>query len=342
MAKKQLNLTYALKDGISVHIDDVESGLKCGCICPACGAQLVAKKGAKMMHHFSHHTGQNCEYGYESSLHLAAKDILSRAQHFTLPPVYIEFPQSYREKILLSEAKKIAIEYVELEKRFNDIVPDIVVYAGGKQLFVEICVTHSVDEKKLDKLRKSNISTIEIDLSKYRETVTKEELTDILLSDNDSKVWKYNSLANRHLKRFYGVADRRELVGRGYTVHVDNCPIKSRVWRGKPYASFFDDCLYCKYCISAENEDGILCSGRLRISSLEDFDIPEEMRIKNSDKEIADAKYKELLEGRCPNCGHKLVERNSKYGEFWGCSNYPYCQFTASPDPITGELKMKS
>lgn len=80
MAKMQLNMTYALKDSVITSISNVESGLKCGCVCPACGEPIIAKKGTKMMHHFAHHAGHNCEYGYESSLHLAAKDILSKAK----------------------------------------------------------------------------------------------------------------------------------------------------------------------------------------------------------------------------------------------------------------------
>ena len=30
----------------------------------------------------------------------------------------------------------------------------------------------------------------------------------------------------------------------------------------------------------------------------------------------------------CPKCGGKLIQRNSKYGIFLGCSNYPKCKFT--------------
>jgi DNA helicase-4 len=31
----------------------------------------------------------------------------------------------------------------------------------------------------------------------------------------------------------------------------------------------------------------------------------------------------------CPNCGTgKLKRRNGKFGEFWGCSNYPICRYT--------------
>ena len=47
MSVKQLKLTYALKDGEIVSIEDVKSGLNCGCICPACSDPLVAKKGEK-------------------------------------------------------------------------------------------------------------------------------------------------------------------------------------------------------------------------------------------------------------------------------------------------------
>ena len=32
--------------------------------------------------------------------------------------------------------------------------------------------------------------------------------------------------------------------------------------------------------------------------------------------------------GICPRCGGNLALRNRKYGEFWGCSNYPECKFT--------------
>jgi len=35
----------------------------------------------------------------------------------------------------------------------------------------------------------------------------------------------------------------------------------------------------------------------------------------------------ELREGICPRCGGKLVEREGKYGKFFGCSNYPDCKF---------------
>lgn len=37
-----------------------------------------------------------------------------------------------------------------------------------------------------------------------------------------------------------------------------------------------------------------------------------------------------IASGVCPKCGGKLVARNGKYGQFWGCSNYPKCRFTVN------------
>lgn len=37
--------------------------------------------------------------------------------------------------------------------------------------------------------------------------------------------------------------------------------------------------------------------------------------------------------GICPNCGGKLVKRKGKFGEFFGCSNFPKCKFSMNSKP---------
>ena len=83
-----------------------------------------------------------------------------------IPPVYVEFPQSGKPEELISKGREISIDDVKLEKRFDDIIPDIVVYSGDKYFFIEIYVTHPIDDEKLKKLKEKNISTIEIDLGR--------------------------------------------------------------------------------------------------------------------------------------------------------------------------------
>jgi len=46
--------------------------------------------------------------------------------------------------------------------------------------------------------------------------------------------------------------------------------------------------------------------------------------IKNNIKD-KETKEKNMI---CPKCGGQLIERNGKYGQFTGCSNYPKCRYT--------------
>ena len=277
MATNRLNLVYAIKDGAGISIEDVDSGLKCGCVCPACGEPLVAKKGTKVMHHFAHHSGSNCEYGYETSLHLMAKAILSTAKTIVTPKVYVYFPNSTKEKQLCCDSQEITVDKVELEQNYGNVVPDVVVHSGRRKFFLEIYVTHAVNKEKISKLKTADISTMEIDLSKVERTISYKDLQRILLEDNEQKRWIYNSVADKKLRKYYAFSERIPLVIHGFAIHTKYCPIKSRIWHGKSYANFIDDCSGCPYQIlyhTAEDDrsqEEILCSGRYKIATLQDL-----------------------------------------------------------------------
>lgn len=277
MATNRLNLVYAIKDGAGISIEDVDSGSKCGCVCPACGEPLVAKKGTKVMHHFAHHSGSNCEYGYETSLHLMAKAILSTAKTIVTPKVYVYFPNSTKEKQLCCDSQEITVDKVELEQNYGNVVPDVVVHSGRRKFFLEIYVTHAVNKEKISKLKTADISTMEIDLSKVERTISYKDLQRILLEDNEQKRWIYNSVADKKLRKYYAFSERIPLVIHGFAIHTKYCPIKSRIWHGKSYANFIDDCTGCPYQIlyhTAEDDRSqgeILCSGRYKIATLQDL-----------------------------------------------------------------------
>ena len=172
---KSLNMVYALKNGKTVHISEVVSGEKCGCICPACGEIMIAKKGSKVIHHFAHKSTIECEYGYQTSLHLAAKEIISKSKNICLPALYLTFSGSGR-KMLLMDAQSVCVFDVILEKRINDIIPDILLKTDIGMIIVEIFVTHEIDDVKKRKIKRLDIPTIEINLSKYDRAITNEEL----------------------------------------------------------------------------------------------------------------------------------------------------------------------
>jgi len=55
--------------------------------------------------------------------------------------------------------------------------------------------------------------------------------------------------------------------------------------------------------------------------------VSDKQHVKNIRK-VAKEVNATINSGICPKCGGHLIERNGKYGTFYGCSNYPKCRFT--------------
>ena len=55
----------------------------------------------------------------------------------------------------------------------------------------------------------------------------------------------------------------------------------------------------------------------------QEFEPKVEVAFKNMEKKAPQKKQGEL----CPNCGSPLVIKQSKYGKFTACSNYPTCKY---------------
>ena len=169
--KKEL-MAYAIQNGKVVHIDTVEKGLSCNCFCPSCNARMVARKGKYRVHHFAHYNAKPCETGFQTAVHLKAKDILAEMSSITLPSH--KFIWSGKEWHI--PPMTVGIADVVLEQKVDTIVPDVIITTNkGQRIFVEVYVTHKVDDEKEKKIKELDIPTIEIDLSKC-------ELNDNLLA----------------------------------------------------------------------------------------------------------------------------------------------------------------
>lgn len=54
---------FGLRDGRIIMIEDIpptERGLRCNCVCPACGDSFEARLGSVRVHHFAH-SGEGCD-----------------------------------------------------------------------------------------------------------------------------------------------------------------------------------------------------------------------------------------------------------------------------------------
>ncbi len=236
-----LNLFYAVnKNNILVDVDSVPNGQKCECFCPSCHAPLVAKNGGSVLaHHFAHASGESCVGGYQTSIHMLAKEIIQEKRTIFFPEVTARYRfrienheddedweyetekgiktlkfgsyygADYDKQIAKSNFTSTGITSVELEKREGDIIPDIVIsFTNGAKLFVEIYVSHKVNRDKKERIKKEGISCIEIDLSKINRMLSKEELTKILYDKkfmDENCYWVYNrktDILERNYKNF--------------------------------------------------------------------------------------------------------------------------------------------
>jgi hypothetical protein len=189
----EFKLPFGLKDNKLVDVSQVDKGLECGCVCPACGHQLIARKGNIKVHHFAHHKSSECAGALETALHLAAKEILDKYKRIRIPEVSAQIGVGYGDPVQLYNEQTLQFDKVLLEKRYDDLIADLTVEINGKPFFIEIAVTHFIDEAKKKKVEKRNISTLEIDLSKLDRQITLSELEEILIDGLESKRWIYNT-----------------------------------------------------------------------------------------------------------------------------------------------------
>ena len=282
----------------------------------------------KMTHHFAQKAGTNCAFGYQTSLHLLAKDILANARRMVIPELYLRPDKPWLRDHLISPAREILIDEVDVEQNHGSIIPDVAVYAGGKKFFVEIYVTHAVDEEKLSKLKQSGISTIEIDLSKADRYIQQAaDLSEVLLGNSENKKWIFNTQVDKCYQAFLQVSEKRRIFHKGHVAYTDFCPRKLHWVNGKPCASQLEDCFNCDYQFEV-GDDYVLCMGRSLVTSIDDLKKPRKERrpCRTSPvnfKTMADAKL-----WICPDCGYPLHRVEGKHGSFIGCSNYPWCNFT--------------
>ena len=277
---KKAIMTYALKDNVLTCISDVKSGLKCGCICPQCHSVLIAHKGKKNIHHFNHYNSKECEKGYQTSLHLLAKEIISNEKRIVIPPVSYSF--NYNNKFIDISETEVQIDKVELETKTGDIIPDIVLYHGKQILLIEIYVTHTINEEKLNKIKSLGLSTIEIDLSQTDREISYEDLKNILINSYSEKQWIFNKFVTSNVEKLYNVSKIYPVICRRTSYnrvvyHIDNCPKKARNYYGSPYANVELDCYECEYFIEDDmynplyEPESIRCVGQTKIKTSNDL-----------------------------------------------------------------------
>ncbi|MFP6071020.1 type I DNA topoisomerase [Helicobacter pylori] len=90
----------------------------------------------------------------------------------------------------------------------------------------------------------------------------------------------------------------------------------------------FEEIVDSKFSASLEEElDNIAQNKADYQQVLKDFYYPFMDKIEAGKKNIISQKVHEKIGQSCPKCGGELVKKNSRYGEFIACNNYPKCKY---------------
>jgi hypothetical protein len=124
-----------------VDVSDVQSGKKCGCICPSCNIPLVAKKGNINEWHFAHDSQYidkdqelTCDFSWSVAVKMMIKQLLLEGSVLYLPEYYIDFQsigyQKHKRKIKVTDPSTVPYNAPELKSYDCDIAVEV----KGKKL----------------------------------------------------------------------------------------------------------------------------------------------------------------------------------------------------------------
>ena len=325
--------------GVLRHISEVESGLKCNCYCPNCKGALIARKGKVQQHCFQHYSA-DCGKATETAIHMFIKNVIRDCTTIKIPPHQF----SYNEFTL-------KIENVEVEKSYKDIIPDVIISSGKNILFLEIYVTHSVDNDKLKKIKNYGVSTLELDVNKLGVdfyNLDKNQIIDAVINNINCKKWIYNKKEQDELNKLRSIEQehqinaaiqikyrknrttseleninalipqindiKKRLNCEIFFPYICDCGGKVITIYSTTYKNFFAKCTSCKQ----NYELGIV--KRTGISYFKNYYFT------------------------CDKCGSNYkLNHNSKTDKiFLGCSNYPNCKNTKKVAYINNISKLNS
>ena len=285
----------------------VSSGLSCACVCPECSEPLIARKGTKMAWHFAHKSGAECVTAPETALHKMAKQFLLDAGAVVCPRV-VSYSNDYgRPDFELHGSEIIKASKMGSEDAFGDVIPDIWIRSlDGRGFFIEIKVTHGVDDVKREKLRRLGVPTIEADFSNVARDLPPDEFMKEAARIFTNAYWAWHPLIDK-----FDTADKQTRI------KMLHDPFERLLCEGR-----------CPEC-----------GGDLDVYWFFDEDDDGDHGFWVGDCSVCGRAHCALHDGRgfvhickdgriCPECGSWMSLRHGKFGEFWGCNRYPHCHKT--------------
>jgi hypothetical protein len=200
-----LKVPFGLKAGRMWAPKQVPPGKACGCVCAACQAPLAAKaaNSHRRRPHFAHLGASDCRTGYETALHLKAKQLIADRLVLRLPawdgeegmpnpPFAFDIAGGRLDGRWVDFPSRVTtLSSASIEPFRGDYTPDVVGTDAEGELLIEIRVSHAVDDLKRRRIQSEGGQLIEIDLSKLTpdQASDEEALAHWVLEAPSNRVW---------------------------------------------------------------------------------------------------------------------------------------------------------
>jgi hypothetical protein len=182
-----------------VSPEEVPRGLACNCVCPACGYSVIAKQGTEKAWHFAHAKPSDCAHAYEKSVHELAKQLVREQKRLRLPALTVRvvghnmvgLPITAEK--LVFESHLVALDSCIAGHAKGDVTPDLTGERGGREILVEVTVFHRLMPEKKERLLKTGLAVMEIDLGLFRTVQATRALLEHELFENEAnRRWIYH------------------------------------------------------------------------------------------------------------------------------------------------------
>lgn len=211
------------QEGDLIHVTQVKTGTT-GLVCPDCRLEVRARRHrSSKADHFYHLNTDECRASGETAIHLLGKELLAASSYLAVPHLVADSDEEgdYRSETfadgrwidtydhdLDAESPRLMLSTVRLEVYQDGLRPDLIVQdQKDRDLYVEILVTHRVDDGKKSTLRRRNNPTIEIDLSGLDRNASIDDIRCAVV-EAAPRAWIHNSEIEQRLNFHIEEAER--------------------------------------------------------------------------------------------------------------------------------------
>lgn len=193
----------------------VDSGKRCGCVCPSCRAPLIARRGRKKIWHFAHDSKselfnklEKCSYSFFVSARMMARQLIGDSLLIKLPKCEIvlteRIPNSDRY-VEISEtvtaSRQVRLQGVAVDGHVGGCSVDLLGNVDGYLLAIVFAYPGREDFGRFAGLNDSKTGVVVISFDSLKERLLmanaqgrtySDMLADFISNDVQSKAWIYH------------------------------------------------------------------------------------------------------------------------------------------------------